>query len=45
MANLSILNGQRSGDTFELLSTQIQIGRDSFCDVVIPLRSVSRQHA
>jgi len=45
MANLSILNGQRSGETFELLSTQIQLGRDSFCDVVLPTRSVSRQHA
>ncbi|HEX3998705.1 MAG TPA: SpoIIE family protein phosphatase [Pirellulales bacterium] len=45
MANLSILNGQRSGETYELVSPQVQLGRDSFCDVVIPTRSVSRQHA
>lgn len=45
MANLSILNGQRSGETYELVNSQVQLGRDSFCDVVIPTRSVSRQHA
>lgn len=45
MATLSILNGQRSGETYELASSQVQVGRDSFCDLVIPTRSISRQHA
>jgi phosphoserine phosphatase RsbU/P len=45
MASLSILNGQRAGETYELADSQVQLGRDSFCELVIPTRSVSRQHA
>ncbi len=45
MATLSIVNGNRAGETFELARNQVAVGRDKFCDVVIPVRSVSRQHA
>ncbi len=45
MATLSILNGLKAGQSYELDLNQVQLGRDSFCDLVIPQRSISRQHA
>ncbi len=45
MAILEILNGAAAGQRYELASGQTVLGRDPFCDVILPLRSISRQHA
>ena len=45
MPLLNILTGPTAGQVFELSSDQTQVGREKFCDLVIPLRSISRQHA
>ncbi|HEX4143269.1 MAG TPA: SpoIIE family protein phosphatase [Pirellulales bacterium] len=42
---LEILNGAAAGQRYELASGQTVLGRDPFCDVILPLRSISRQHA
>lgn len=45
MATLQILTGAKAGQTYELIRPQVQLGRDALCDVVVPSRSISRQHA
>jgi phosphoserine phosphatase RsbU/P len=45
MALLNILSGPTAGQTYELAREQTQLGREQFCDLVIPIRSISRQHA
>ncbi len=45
MAILEILNGAAAGQRYELANGQTVLGRDAFCDVILPLRSISRQHA
>ena len=45
VAILEILNGAAAGQRYELASGQTVLGRDPFCDVILPLRSISRQHA
>jgi sigma-B regulation protein RsbU (phosphoserine phosphatase) len=45
MALLIILSGPTAGQTYELAREQTQLGREQFCDLVIPIRSISRQHA
>jgi serine phosphatase RsbU (regulator of sigma subunit) len=42
---LEIINGAAAGQRYELASGQTVLGRDPFCDVILPLRSISRQHA
>ena len=45
MALLRILSGVTPGKSFELSNQETLLGRDMFCDVSLPLRTVSRQHA
>jgi sigma-B regulation protein RsbU (phosphoserine phosphatase) len=45
MATLQILTGPKAGQSYELIRPQVQLGRDALCDVVVPSRSISRQHA
>ena len=45
VAILEILNGAAAGQRYELANGQTVLGRDAFCDVILPLRSISRQHA
>lgn len=45
VAILEILNGAAAGQRYELANGQTVLGRDPFCDVILPLRSISRQHA
>lgn len=45
MANLTIVNGANVGRTYELSEREMVIGRDAMCDIVVPVRTVSRRHA
>ncbi len=45
MATLQILTGPTAGQVVDLTVGEMQLGRDKFCEVVIPVRSISRQHA
>ena len=45
MAMIEILAGSNVGQRYELTADQTVLGRDAFCDVVFPSRTVSRQHA
>ena len=45
MATLQIQNGLTAGQIYELRDDQIVLGRDQFCDIVVPVHSISRQHA
>ena len=45
MATIEILAGSNVGQRYELTADQTVLGRDAFCDVVFPSRTVSRQHA
>ncbi len=45
MATLEILSGAAAGQCYDVANGQTLLGRDPFCDVVLPLRSISRQHA
>ncbi|HTU27371.1 MAG TPA: FHA domain-containing protein, partial [Pirellulales bacterium] len=45
MAIIEIINGDAAGQQYELAVGQTVLGRDPFCDVILPLRSISRQHA
>ena len=45
MPLLNMLTGPIAGQVYELARDQTQVGREKFCDLVIPIRSISRQHA
>src|SRR5258708_420746 len=45
MPTLEILTGENKGRSYELAGDQLVIGREPYCDIVLPSRSVSRQHA
>lgn len=45
MPLLNMLSGPIAGQTYDLVREQTQVGREKFCDLVIPIRSISRQHA
>ena len=45
MASLQILTGPTAGQVVDISAGEMQVGRDKFCDLVIPVRSISRQHA
>ena len=45
MPLINILTGPVAGQTYELTREQTSVGREKFCDLVIPIRSISRQHA
>ncbi|MGD8737089.1 MAG: FHA domain-containing protein, partial [Anaerolineae bacterium] len=45
MAMLMEVEGPSPGKRFFLEQTELTIGRDESCDLVIPERQVSRQHA
>jgi len=45
VANFTIINGANVGRSYELRDREMVIGRDNMCDIVIPVRTVSRQHA
>ena len=45
MPTLRILSGVNAGQTFEVHDKETLLGRDTFCDVTLPSRTVSRQHA
>ncbi|HKD38636.1 MAG TPA: FHA domain-containing protein, partial [Pirellulales bacterium] len=45
MPLLNMLTGPIAGQVYELAREQTQVGREKFCDLVIPIRSISRQHA
>ena len=45
MPLLNMLTGPIAGQVYELAREQTQVGREQFCDLVIPIRSISRQHA
>jgi serine phosphatase RsbU (regulator of sigma subunit)/pSer/pThr/pTyr-binding forkhead associated (FHA) protein len=45
MATLEVLLESKGKHFFELVSEQSIVGRENFCDIVIPSHTVSRQHA
>ena len=45
MASLTIVNGADVGRSYELGGREMVIGRDPMCEIVVPVRTVSRQHA
>lgn len=44
MATLEVLDGPKKGHRLELVRDEIIIGRLSYCDLVLPQKSISRQH-
>jgi phosphoserine phosphatase RsbU/P len=44
-ASIKVHTGASAGQVHELNLDQAVIGRNSFCDIVIPVQSISRQHA
>lgn len=45
MPTLEIIRGMNAGQRFDIMGRECVIGRDATCQVVIPSRTVSRQHA
>jgi len=45
VATLEILTGAAAGQCYDVARGQTLLGRDPYCDVVLPMRSISRQHA
>ena len=45
MASLTIVSGANAGRSYELNDRELVIGRDPMCEIVVPVRTVSRQHA
>ncbi len=45
MATLEVCSGNYAGQTFPISGDIIVLGRDPFCDVVLPVGSISREHA
>ncbi len=45
MAILRILSGVGAGQKFDITQQETLLGRDDFCDITLPARTVSRQHA
>ena len=45
MATLKVLSGPTAGHCFDITADQAVVGRDMFCEIVLPSHSVSRQHA
>jgi sigma-B regulation protein RsbU (phosphoserine phosphatase) len=45
LATLKVHTGSDAGKTHELNLDQAVLGRNAFCDIVIPVHSISRQHA
>ncbi|NIP85458.1 MAG: FHA domain-containing protein, partial [Planctomycetales bacterium] len=45
MPTLRILSGVGAGQSFDIHQKETLLGRDSFCEVTLPARTVSRQHA
>ena len=45
LASLKVLTGTSAGKVHSLDLDQAVLGRNSFCDIVIPVHSISRQHA
>lgn len=44
MATLEVLSGTNAGQSYDLTAEQTVIGRYPFCDIVIPVHTISRQH-
>lgn len=44
-ATLKVHSGESAGKVHELNLDQAVLGRNTFCDIVIPMHSISRQHA
>ncbi|MCA9269610.1 MAG: FHA domain-containing protein, partial [Planctomycetales bacterium] len=45
MANVTIINGANVGRSFELSDRELVVGREPTCEIVMPVRTVSRRHA
>lgn len=45
MAFLRIVNGPNAGRTYQLTEAVTMVGRDPLCRVVLPSRTISREHA
>src|SRR4051812_11385081 len=45
VASLKVHTGASAGRVHELNLEQAILGRNSFCEIVIPVQSISRQHA
>lgn len=45
MATLKVIAGETAGRSYELVDEQTVLGRHALCQVVLPTRVVSRQHA
>ena len=45
MPRLKIIGGSNAGQTFEIDSHECVIGREAWCQVALPSRTVSRRHA
>lgn len=45
MATITIVNGANAGRSYELGDREMVVGRDAMCDIVVPVRTISRRHA
>jgi serine phosphatase RsbU (regulator of sigma subunit) len=45
VATITIVSGANAGRTFELGDREMVIGRDALCEIVVPVRTISRRHA
>lgn len=45
MATVTIVSGANAGRSYELGDREMVIGRDTMCEIVLPVRTVSRRHA
>ena len=45
MATVTIVSGANAGRSYELGDRELVVGRDSICEIALPMRTVSRRHA
>jgi serine phosphatase RsbU (regulator of sigma subunit) len=45
VASLRIISGPTAGQSYVMIGDESVVGRDMFCEIVLPSHSVSRQHA
>jgi serine phosphatase RsbU (regulator of sigma subunit)/pSer/pThr/pTyr-binding forkhead associated (FHA) protein len=45
VATITIVSGANAGRTYELGDREMVIGRDALCEIVVPVRTISRRHA
>ena len=45
MANVTIVSGANVGRSYEIGDRELVVGRDSICEISLPMRTVSRRHA